>query len=36
MMDFLGNEAFDYFFTIFAIITIPIAMIVAGISLFKD
>lgn len=36
MMDFIGNEAFDYFFTIFAIITVPVAVIVASISLFKD
>ena len=35
-MEFIGNAAFDYFFGLFAIITVPIALLVAAISFFKD
>lgn len=35
-MYFIGNVAFDYFFGIFAVISIPIALLIAAISIFKE
>ena len=36
MFDIMTNSAFDYFFTVSAMFIVPLAVIIAALSLFKD